>query len=58
MEKHEHVKVYEKQYLTSLPPKVRWICKVCLEEGVDTVGEYQEDEYKRLKKEKENVAVQ
>ena len=48
----EHEKVYSPAVLLSYPPKYKWICRKCGAEGIDTIGEYADDEYERLKKER------
>ncbi len=32
-----HVKVYEASILLSNPPKIRWICACCYEQGTETL---------------------
>ena len=55
MEKCKHIKVYENQLIATFTPKRRWICRSCLEEGTDVIGDYKPNEYKQLKNKKETV---
>lgn len=50
----EHDKVYSPVVLLSYPPQHKWICRKCGAEGIDTIGEYADDEYERLKREKQS----
>ena len=47
-----HDKVYPNEIMCSNPPQQKWICCECGAEGIDTIGEYADDEYERLKKER------
>ena len=47
-----HDKVYANEIMCSNPPQQKWICRKCGAEGIDTIGEYADDEYERLKKER------
>ncbi len=53
----EHDKVYEPLMLLSIPPKQRWICRKCGEEGIDTAGVPTTfaDEYTYIKKKFEDL---
>lgn len=48
-----HDKVYSPVVLLSYPPQYKWICRKCGAEGIDTIGEYADNEYERLKREKQ-----
>jgi hypothetical protein len=49
-----HDKVYSNSILCSLPPQIRWICRLCLEEGVDVLPcSPVTDEYEQLRKSKD-----
>ena len=47
-----HKKVYQNKILLSYPPQRRWICELCDEEGIDTIGKYEDciDKYEQRKK--------
>ncbi len=45
-----HHKVYENVVLACDPPKQRWICKSCGEEGIDVVGNIEWNQYDELRK--------
>lgn len=48
-----HEKVYENCLLLSYPPQNRWICRICKETGIETIGVPITHEYEKLIKEKE-----
>lgn len=48
----KHKKVYSDQMIATMPPKMRWICKKCLEEGIDVMRTSSEIKYDELKKQK------
>ena len=44
-----HDKCYDSVVLTSYPPQRRWVCRICLARGTDTLPAIRDDdEYKRL----------
>ena len=36
--KCKHKKVYDDTVLYTCPPKKRWVCSICKETGIDTIG--------------------
>jgi len=50
-EECNHEKVYDNEILCSMPPKQKWICRKCKQEGTDTISGLFHDEYSILKNE-------
>lgn len=44
-----HHKVYKRELLSTNPPKRKWICRYCGEQGIDQLGGYAPiDEYEKF----------